>query len=298
MNDILTRLNAGRVLVCDGAMGTELQAAGLAPGECPELWCIERPEAVLEVHAGYRRAGSDIVECNSFGANRYKLRHFGLENRVEEINTAAAELARRVAGPDGYVMGSLGPTGAFMEPYGEATEKDFKAAFAEQAVALERGGADLVIVETMTAVEECVAAVRAVRENTELTVVSSFTLDPKADGSGYVSMMGVDPETYAKAARAAGAMILGVNCGTGPDDMIRIVGHLRAAAGGRPLLAMPNAGMPELENGRTVFRETPEEMGAKAVELARAGAAIVGGCCGTNARHIAAMVRELRAAGL
>jgi len=294
MDKILDRLKAGEVLVCDGAMGTFLQAKGLEPGTCPELWCLERADAVRDIHAQYRAAGSDIVETNSFGGTRYKLQLYGLAAQTVEINRAAAALAREVAGDSQYVLGSVGPTGEFMAPLGSETEADFYAAFSEQVIALEQGGADLVIIESMTAVEEAAAAVRAAKENTALTVIVSFTFDPRIDG-GYASMMGVTPARFAAELTAAGADIIGTNCGTGPDHMIEVVRLLRAAAAPEiPVLAMPNAGMPELENGVTVFRATPAEVGAKARALVAAGAGIVGGCCGTGPAHIAAICQAVR----
>jgi len=289
-NHMLERLEmraARGVLLCDGAMGTMLQARGLLPGACPEAWCVDRPDDVAAVHQAYRDAGSDIVECNSFGGNRYKLRHYGLEGRADEINRAAAALGRRVAAGTQHVLSSMGPTGQFMEPYGDETEAAFYDCFRKQALAFEACGADAVIVETMTALEECCVAVRAVRENTGLSVVASFTFDPQP-GGGYASMMGVRPEAFAEAAVAAGAHVVGSNCGLGPDHMVAIVATIKRAAGAVPVLAMPNAGMPVIENGRTVFKETPAAMAATMRAMIEAGAAVIGGCCGTTPAHIAA----------
>ncbi len=293
MKGILQQLNTGKVLVCDGAMGTFLQQKGLQPGTCPELWCVERAGDVTDVHRAYRDAGSDIVECNSFGGSRYKLAHYGLADRAGEINQAAAAVARGVAADSQFVLASAGPTGEFMAPLGAETEQAFYEVFAEQATAFAAGGADAVIIETMTALEEAVVAVKAARECSDLVVVVSFTFDPVAAG-GYATMMGVTPEQCVEPVLAAGADIIGTNCGTGPDHMIEIVKRLRACAPGVPIIAMPNAGMPVLEHGETVFKETPAQMAAKAPLLVEAGANIVGGCCGTSPEHIAAMRRAIR----
>jgi 5-methyltetrahydrofolate--homocysteine methyltransferase len=279
-----------KVLICDGAMGTELQRHGLQPGECPELWCVENSDAVRAIHQNYRQAGSDIVETNTFCCSRYKLRKFGLEKRVAEICLAGAALAREVAGADQYVMASMGPTGEFMQPIGLESEQSFYDAFAEQATAFAAGGADAVIVETMTAIEECCAAVRAVRDNTDLTCIASFTFDPLSDGR-YASMMGVYPDQFAKAALDAGAHIIGANCGLGAEHMLKIVEILVATADGKPVMAMPNAGMPILESGVTIFPEGAEQFAVKAAELITAGASIIGGCCGTTPAHIAELKR-------
>ena len=279
------------LLICDGGMGTQLHARGLAPGECPESWCLSKPEIVKAIHQAYRDAGSNIFETNTFGGNRYKLAHYGLAESVAAINCAGAALARAVAGDTQHVMASMGPTGAFMEPYGDETEAAFFDAFAAQARAFEEGGADAVIVETMMAIEECCVAIRAVRETTRLTCLASFTFDPQPDG-GYASMMGVTPEAFAEQALAAGAQIVGANCGLGSEHMVKIIARIRAVTPA-PIIAMPNAGMPVLQNGETVFPESPEAMAEWVDRLAEAGTNILGGCCGTTPAHIAALARRV-----
>ena len=191
MNSIGNDVKEGKLLLSDGAWGTFLQAKGLGPGECPELWNVERRNDVLDVAKRYIEAGADMIETNSFGASRFKLEHFGLAHRAGELNEAAAAISREAAGPDRHVLASIGPTGKILM-MGDVSEEQLYEAFAEQAAALERGGADTICVETMSAIDEACIAIRAARENTTLEVACTFTFEKTIDGR-YRTMMGVSP---------------------------------------------------------------------------------------------------------
>jgi 5-methyltetrahydrofolate--homocysteine methyltransferase len=291
---LLTRIGRGEVLLCDGATGTMLHERGLQPGECPDSWCISHPEVVKSVAEAYALAGSDIVETNSFGATAFKLKPYGLADKVSEINRAAVALAKAAIGDRGYVAGSIGPTGHILtEEGGDASSAEFYEAFKEQAVALADAGADFVLIETMSSLLEALQAIKAAKENTQVPVACTFTFQkhPK----GYRTMMGLTPERAAKQASAAGADIVGANCSSGIDDMIEVSRQMRGACPALPIFIQPNAGAPVLENGKTVFKQTPEHMASCVPELLLAGANIVGGCCGTTPNHIAAMARVIRA---
>lgn len=292
METIAARVRKGALLVSDGAWGTFLQKKGLQPGECPELWCVERREHVLEVAKSYVDAGADMIESNSFGASRFKLEHFGLAARARELNRAAAEISRAAAGPDRHVIASIGPTGRMLV-MGDVTEPDLYDAFREQAEGLEEGGADACCIETMSALDEACLAVRAAREHTKLEVVCTFTFERTVRGD-YRTMMGVSPADAARAPVDAGASVIGANCGHGIMEMIEVVREMRRASPGTPILVHPNAGMPRNVNGMDVFPDTPEMMAAKVPALIEAGANIVGGCCGTTPEHIAAIAQAIR----
>jgi len=288
-------VKSGRVLASDGAWGTFLYQKGLKSGECPELWCVERPGDVRKIAADYIRAGADMVQANSFGANAFKLTHYGLAGRAAEINEAAARLSREAAG-DKWVIASMGPTGEIILPGsddGDALLEAVYGAFREQAIALERGGADAACIETMTGLDEACAAVRAVRENTALEIICTFTFEKNPRGE-YRTMMGVSPEEAAGHAREAGADIIGANCGNGIGGMIEIARLMRAANKDAPLLIHSNAGLPQNIGGADIFPDTPEDMAESVPDLIEAGANIIGGCCGTGPEHISAIKNKIK----
>ncbi len=294
MKSILERVAAGDRLVSDGAMGTFLHAKGLQPGECPESWCLSHPDVVKGIAEAYIAAGSDIVETNSFGGSSFKLKPYGLAGQVRAFNRAAAALAKEAMGGRGYVAASVGPTGHIVEDEGGDTKaSELYDSFAEQIAALAEGGADAICIETMSSLAEAVEAIKAAKQNTKLPVICTFTFE--AGTKGFRTMMGVKPARAAKEAAAAGADIVGANCGNGIANMILITAEMRAAAPGVPILIHANAGAPVVENGKTVFKETPEYMASRVAELVKAGANIIGGCCGTNPQHIAAIAAALKA---
>lgn len=292
MKSILSALEKHTVLVSDGAWGTLLHKRGLQPGECPELWNITRRNDVLDIAKGYIQVGADMIETNSFGANPIKLGHYGLQERTAELNEAAAAISREAAGSDRFVLGSMGPTGVVLM-MGDVPEEEILEGFRIQARALEKGGADALCIETMSAVDEACLAIRAAKESTACTIVCTFTFEKTATGE-YRTMMGVSPAEMARAVREAGAEIIGANCGNGIDGMIDIVREIRSVDPSTPVLIHANAGKPEMRNGETVFPHTPEIMAAKAQALIDAGANIVGGCCGTAPEHIRALVRAVK----
>jgi len=290
---LLERIAQGAILISDGAMGTLLHAQGLAPGECPDSWCISHPDVVRGVAEAYVAAGSDIVETDSFGGSAIKLRAYGLADKATEINRAAAALAKRAIAGRGHVAASVGPTGHILEEEGgDVTAAQLYDAFTEQVIALAAGGADAICIETMSSLGEAVQAIRATKENTRLPVACTFTFE--AGAKGFRTMMGLKPDRAAREALAAGADIVGSNCGNGIANMIEITRQMRAAAPQTPILIHANAGAPVVENGQTVFRETPEYMASRVEELIQAGANIIGGCCGTTPAHIAAMAAAVK----
>jgi len=275
-------LKEKRLLLSDGAWGTLLAERGLQPGEAPESWNLSRPDEVRAVAADYVAAGADIVLTNTFGGNRLKLAKAGLGD-VGTINEIGARLSKEAAKGKALVFASIGSTGEFMEPLGTLTEAEVVECFGEQARALERGGADGIVVETMTDLNEAKAALKAVKEYTKLPVVVSMTFDHGP--AGFATMMGVKPEQAAAELEAEGADSVGSNCGHGIDNMVEVV-RLMAPATTLPLWMKSNAGLPQLVGGKTVFLETPLQMAQRLPDLYEAGARIIGGCCGTTPEHI------------
>jgi 5-methyltetrahydrofolate--homocysteine methyltransferase len=290
MSNLLQRVTEGRILVSDGATGTYLQAHGLEAGGCPELMNATHPDVVRRMAGEYFDAGSDLVETNSFGGSRYMLAKYDLGDRVEELNRLAAEIARSAA-PDGrFVLGSIGPTGEFLEPNGTATEGEMYDAFVEQARGLAAGGVDAFCIETMSDYGEIALAIRAAKETTGLSVIATMTFDKGP--RGYFTMMGVTPEAAAQRLADAGADVVGSNCGVGIEQMIEIIAKMRSATD-RPILTHVNAGLPKIQSGEIVYPDTPDHMAGLMTQMVEAGANIIGGCCGTGPGHVRAFCRAL-----
>ena len=283
---------ADRPLLGDGAMGTQLMLAGLEQGASGEKWNLEHPERVLAIQRRYAEAGSDCILTNTFGGSRIMLNRHGVADDAVRINAAAVQIARRAfegTGRDGYVIGDIGPFGGLMEPYGEFTEQQVREAFVEQAKALMDAGADAIIIETQTSLEELGIGIDSAREAGCPCIIGSMAYDVTLDGSTFRTMMGVDPERAAEFMEEHGAHVVALNCGT-RMDMERAkeaVGRYKAVTG-LPVMAQPNAGQPKLVDMKVCYDETPEEMVKGVVPLLEAGANIVGGCCGSTPDHIRA----------
>jgi len=292
MGKIADILRSGKILVSDGAWGTFLQAKGLKPGECPELWNVEHPDIVFEIAQSYISAGSDMIETNSFGGSRLKLESYGLADRTFELNKAAAEISRKAAGDDHFVLGSVGPTGKILM-MGEVTPEEMYQSFVEQCQGLAAGGVDAIVVETMTDLEEGKLAVKAAREHTDREVICTMTFE-KTKNNDFRTMMGVAPREMVETMVDAGAEIIGANCGNGIRDMIDVVKEIRLVDRSIPILIHANAGVPVYRDGETVFPETPVEMASFIKSIIQAGVNAVGGCCGTTPEHIRKIVEVVR----
>jgi 5-methyltetrahydrofolate--homocysteine methyltransferase len=283
-----TLLDTALVILADGAMGTMLQAAGLAPGESPVIWNIEQPERVRAVHRAYLEAGAQILITNTFVGSRFRLARHGWMARVAEVNRRGAELLREEiarAGVNALAAGDIGPSGELLAPLGTLSFDDAVAGFEEQARTLIEGGVDVIWAMTLADLEEARAIIEGVRRvSHDIPILVSMTFDTRGR-----TMMGVKPEDAARKLIEWGAAAIGGNCGNGPAEILGAIQKMRAVAPHAVLIAKPNAGKPEIVEGKTIFPATPQVMAESAVALRDAGARIIGGCCGTTPAHIRAM---------
>lgn len=284
-------LDVKGVLVADGSTGASLHKMGLQAGTHPEQWVLDHPDKILELERSFVEAGSDIILTCTFGATRLRFKDTPLAEKIPEVNHRAVGIAREAAsfGKDVLVAGSLGPVGGLLKPYGSLSVEEVCAAYTEQAQALIASGVDLLVIETQFALEEAQAALDAVKEaegtTRHIPVVVSFSFD-----RGTRTMMGVKPEQVVKTFLPQGVAAIGANCGTTLENMETIVGQYKTAQPEMVIWAKPNAGLPQLDDkGETVFKVTPQEMGAFALRNITAGARIVGGCCGSMPAHVAAI---------
>lgn len=277
-------------------MGTQLLVRGMPGGQCGMLWNVERPEVVSDIHRAYCQAGCQLMTTNSFGGSRFVLERHGLAPRVEELNRAAARLARQAAGPEGWVLGDVGPFGDFLEPVGDTTADELRASFQQQIAALIEGGADAILVETMSDPEEAAIAVKTAKScDSTIPAIVTYAFQKTVAGE-FRTMMGTSAAEAVRRALQAGAVGVGANCGTGLSlpDYVELAKQLVAAAGSVPVIVQPNAGAPRTENGRTVYDAAPVQMAETTAALLAAGVRLIGGCCGTSPDHLAAMSQVIR----
>ncbi len=293
MKQTILDLIKKRTVLFDGGLGTELMRHGLPLGTSPETWNAERPDIVQKIHAGYFEAGSDVVSTNSFGGNRIKLAAHGLEGRVRELNSAAARIARRAAPAGKFVAGSMGPTGKFLQPQGEYTELEFEETYSEQAAALIEGGVDLLIIETQYDLKEALAALRGAKRaapSLPIFVTMTFNKLPR----GYFTLMGNTVSLSAELLEKGGARAVGANCTLNSEDMVGLVRALREATK-LPVIAQANAGKPELSGkGEVSYSQGLEDYVRFVPDIIKAGANIIGGCCGTDPGYIRKMAEFIK----
>jgi 5-methyltetrahydrofolate--homocysteine methyltransferase len=281
-------------------MGSMLIAAGLGEGDIPERWNIDRPDDISAIHKAYLEAGAEVIQTNSFGGNRIKMSASaaGRDMDTAAANEKAAILARKAVDDYGeagrFVAGDMGPTGEFFAPMGKLAAADAREAFREQAAALDRGGVDLFLVETMYDMREAIEALRGVKEVSDKPVIVELTFARKP--RGYFTLVGDTPERAAEALPPEGAEMIGANCTISSGDMVPLAGRFRSLTE-TPLLFQPNAGLPEIDDGKTFYRQEPRDFASDMMKIVEAGANAVGGCCGTDPRFIAAVRAALSGAG-
>jgi 5-methyltetrahydrofolate--homocysteine methyltransferase len=279
-----------RPLLGDGAMGTQLMLAGLEQGNCGEAWNLTHPDRVLAIQRRYVEAGSECLITNTFGGSRIMLNRHSKADHVVEVNKAGVEIAHQAFGDrDGYVLGDIGPFGGLLQPFGDFTDSEVRGAFEEQAAALVEGGADAIIVETQTSVEELLIGIEAAQAAGAKCIIGSMAYDVTLDGSTFRTMMGIEPERAAEFMEEHGAHVVALNCGTGMEMQRAREAVVRyKSVTSLPVMVQPNAGKPRLENMKVVYDETPEQMARDLLPLLEAGANLVGACCGSTPEHIRA----------
>ncbi|RMD93042.1 MAG: bifunctional homocysteine S-methyltransferase/methylenetetrahydrofolate reductase [Calditrichaeota bacterium] len=285
--NFLEELNQ-RVILFDGAMGTMLYNRGIFINQCFDNVNLVNPRLVKDIHTGYAEAGADVLQTNTFGANRFKLTKYGLQDSLEAINYQGAKLARDIAGKDLYVAGSIGPLGIKIEPWGKLAKEEAREAFKEQAQALLNGGVDLFILETFSDLNEIEQAILAIKEICDLPIVAEMTIDEQGN-----SLYGTAPETYTHRLDNAGADVIGVNCSVGPPSMLNALEKMVKVTK-KPIIVQPNAGNPRVIDERNIYLATPEYFSKYATRFIKAGARLVGGCCGTTPEHIKEMAKSVR----
>ncbi|HOD12550.1 MAG TPA: homocysteine S-methyltransferase family protein [Candidatus Omnitrophota bacterium] len=287
MSEKIKKISKKRVVFLDGAMGTQLQRLGMPQGACPELWCLKNPRILQDIHRAYQKSGSDIIYTCTFGANAVKLQQYGA-NDVERINAQLARIARKAVGPHMLIAGDIGPTGEFIEPFGPMSFEKAVEVFKQQIKGLLAGGVDLLVIETMMDIQEARAALIAARELTKKFVMVTMTIEPSGR-----TLNGTDPITALITLQSLGANAVGCNCSAGPKEMVKFIRAMKPYAT-VPLVAKPNAGLPQLHNGTTVFQMKPAQFARNAKALVRGGACLIGGCCGTTPEHISALKASVK----
>jgi 5-methyltetrahydrofolate--homocysteine methyltransferase len=289
--DIREFLLNNTIVILDGAMGTMLFSQGLTSGNSPEAWNVEHPDRVRKVHHDYIQAGSQLILTNTFGGNRFRLAQHNLQDQAVELNHAAASLARAEADLADHpviVAGSMGPSGSLLKPYGPLHPEEVQESYAEQARALTDGGVDVLWIETMSDLNEAIAAIDGVRQASDLPITATLTFETNGR-----TMMGVKPEQAAQMLGEKGVAAFGANCGTGPDEIEAVIETMRRINPDLPLIAKPNAGIPEMVSGEIIYNGTPEIMAQFALNASDLGANLIGACCGSTSEHIQAMAAAL-----
>ncbi len=297
----LTQALKDQLLICDGAMGTQLMARGLTSGACGEAWNLQRPIDILSIHQAYLKAGCDLITTNTFGGTTFALERHHLQHQVRELNRAGAQLVRQAIvthGKKAWALGDVGPFGGFLEPVGDMSVDRLQTMFIEQCQALHEGGADAILVETMVDPGELALAVKSALSVSDWPVLATYAFNKAddAESGGFRTIMGTSVHEAMKQAIDAGAAVVGANCGTGLslEDYLRLAEVMVKSAGNVPVMIQPNAGAPVLVDGKVVHPATPADMAAMIPELRNAGVRIIGGCCGTSPAHLQAMVVAIR----